>query len=240
MIDNGTAIPAPRSAGWPAFTAEHRADLVRYAASRLGRTRPAGQDAEDVVQDVLVRMLAQGGGRAGAADQHGERLNRPDAYLRRAVANACVSIWRRHRRETPAAEPPDRPVGDHADRCSTGLAVRGALAGLTERQREILTRGYFLNHSDRDIAAALGISPVTVRTLRRRGLARLRGLLSDGGHPERHRPRCQHGLGGLCCVGGPDGAGGPGGPEGATGGFCGGAGRIGERRGSSARATPDR
>jgi DNA-directed RNA polymerase specialized sigma24 family protein len=79
---------------------------------------------------------------------------------------------------------PDLPLGDHADRCSTGLAVHGALATLTARQRDILTRCYLLDHSDSDIAVALGISPVTVRTLRRRGLAHLRRLMSEGSRAE--------------------------------------------------------
>lgn len=175
-------IPAPRSGNdWPAFTAEHRADLVRFATARLGRVRLAGQDAEDLVQDVLVRVLARGGtDQAGApADRSGETLSRPEAYLRRAVANECISHWRRHRRETPTDEVPDLPLGDHADRCSTSLAVRGAMGTLTPRQREILARGYLLDHSDQDIATSLGISQVTVRTLRRRGLAHLRRLLTE-------------------------------------------------------------
>jgi RNA polymerase sigma factor (sigma-70 family) len=176
-------VPRPRAAeragvagvAATAFTARSRADLVRFAAARLGRTRLAGQDAEDLVQDVLVRLLVRGGSRPVA---DGAEVDHPEAYLRRAVANACVSHWRRHHRETPAEELPDRPLGDHSERCCTGIAVRRALAGLTERQREILIRGYFLDHADAEIAQALGISPVTVRTLRRRGLAHLRRLLA--------------------------------------------------------------
>lgn len=166
--------------GWAAFTAEHRDDLVRFASYRLGRSRLGGQDAEDLVQDVLVRVLARGNtDRSGAvADRSGQALGRPDAYLRRAVANECISLWRRHRRELPTEDVPDQESTDHAQACADRLTVRRLLDRLTERQREILTRGFLLDHSDNDIAAELGISAVTVRTLRRRGLAHLRAALA--------------------------------------------------------------
>jgi RNA polymerase sigma factor (sigma-70 family) len=165
--------------GWAAFTAEHRADLVRFANYRLGRSRLGGQDAEDLVQDVLVRVLAKGGtDRTGAAaDQSGQVLGRPDAYLRRAVANECISAWRRNRRELPTEEIPDRESVDHAQACADRLTVTRLLDRLTDRQREILIRGFLLDHADADIAEELGISAVTVRTLRRRGLAHLRAAL---------------------------------------------------------------
>jgi RNA polymerase sigma factor (sigma-70 family) len=187
MFDAAVARrPYPRqpakasSDGWAAFTAEHRDDLVRFASYRLGRSRLAGQDAEDLVQDVLVRLLARGTtDKAGAvADQSGQALGRPDAYLRRAVANECVSHWRRHRRESPTDEVPDAESVDHAQACADRLTIERLLTRLTVRQREILTRGFLLDHSDNDIAAEFGISAVTVRTLRRRGLAHLRAALA--------------------------------------------------------------
>jgi RNA polymerase sigma factor (sigma-70 family) len=179
-------LPYPRqqakagsgTATWAEFTAESRADLVRFASYRLGRSRLAGQDAEDLVQDVLVRVLARGGGEA-TADRSGQVLDRPDAYLRRAVANECISHWRRHRRELPTDELPDQESTDHAQACADRLTVTGLLDRLTVRQREILIRGFLFDHADIDIAAELGISPVTVRTLRRRGLAHLRAALAS-------------------------------------------------------------
>jgi RNA polymerase sigma factor (sigma-70 family) len=172
MVD-AVVVPSPRRAAepgartWADFSAKSRADLVRFASYRLGRSRLAGQDAEDLVQDVLVRVLAKG----AAAD-------RPDAYLRRAVANECISHWRRHRRELATDEVPDRETGDHAQACADWITVAKLLDRLTMRQREILVRGFLLDNSDAEIAAELGISPVTVRTLRRRGLAHLRAALT--------------------------------------------------------------
>jgi RNA polymerase sigma factor (sigma-70 family) len=167
--------------GWAAFTAEHREDLVRFANYRLGRSRLAGQDAEDLVQDVLVRILTRGGvDKSGAvADRSGTTLGRPQAYLRRAVANECISHWRRHRRELPVEELPETELSDHAQGCADRLTVERLLTRLTARQREILTKGFLHDHSDADIAAELGISTVTVRTLRKRGLAHLRTALAS-------------------------------------------------------------
>jgi DNA-directed RNA polymerase specialized sigma24 family protein len=206
------------------ITEEHRADLVRYAQSRLAHGRAGGHDAEDVVQEVLLRVLNRHGvnwpgtdspgtdstdstDRPGTdttdrpstdrpstdqpgttATPRGAVVSQPAAYLRRAVANECVTRWRRHRREVPTDSPPDRLQRDHADPCTTRLAVRDALSALTHRQREILVRGFFLDHDDKQIAAGLGISPVTVRSVRRRGLGHLRRLLESPDHAAQTSP----------------------------------------------------
>jgi RNA polymerase sigma factor (sigma-70 family) len=55
--------------------------------------------------------------------------------------------------------------------------VRRALALLPDRQREVLTLRYIAELSDADIAAATGLSAVSVRSASSRGLAALRGAL---------------------------------------------------------------
>ena len=93
-----TAMAQTSSDAWADVLGTYRGDLVRTARSRLGS---GGADAEDVVHDVVVRVLR---GRREAGE-----MATPGAYLRRAVGNECVSRWRRTSREVMVAELPDRP-----------------------------------------------------------------------------------------------------------------------------------
>jgi RNA polymerase sigma factor (sigma-70 family) len=151
---------------WEDVLGAHRGDLVRAARGRLGS---GAADAEDVVHDVVVRVLR--GGR-------GADMATPGAYLRRAVGNECVSRWRRTAREVVVAELPEtaRPAPDEAvlDR----LALAQALTVLTGRQRRVIALTVLDDRPDAEAAAELGISEITVRTTRSRALGRLRERLT--------------------------------------------------------------
>ncbi|HKE51592.1 MAG TPA: sigma-70 family RNA polymerase sigma factor [Actinomycetes bacterium] len=152
----------------------YRDSLVRFAESYAHRS----SEAEDVVQDVFVRII-----RAEAARTEGglRHYDRPGAYLRRAVANESVSHWRRASRERPTAELPERAGADHADRVTDRIVVRDAVAALPERMRQVVTLSFLEGRSDADVAGALGITEITVRTTRKRALGHLRVALADLG-----------------------------------------------------------
>jgi RNA polymerase sigma factor (sigma-70 family) len=152
----------------------YRDSLVRFAESYAHRS----SEAEDVVQDVFVRII-----RAEAARTEGglRHYDRPGAYLRRAVANESVSHWRRANRERPTAELPEQAGADHADRVTDRIVVRDAVATLPERMRQVITLSFLEGMSDADVAARLGIAEITVRTTRKRALAHLRLALADLG-----------------------------------------------------------
>ena len=57
--------------------------------------------------------------------------------------------------------------------------MRAALAGLGERDREVLVLRYLEQLSTRDVAAVLGISEGAVKVRHLRALERLRRLLGD-------------------------------------------------------------
>ncbi|MEQ6903000.1 SigE family RNA polymerase sigma factor [Nocardioides sp. YIM 152588] len=131
--------------------------------------------AEEIVQDALV-----------AVHERWDRLDDTDhaaAYLRQAVVNRSRSALR-HRsvvqrfleRQTDAADTPgaDQPVlaGDERRR------VLAALAELPRRQREVLVLRYYLDLSEAEIAATLGISRGAVKSHASRGSAALRTVLS--------------------------------------------------------------
>jgi RNA polymerase sigma factor (sigma-70 family) len=168
--------------GWPRddsaddpLAALHRANydpLVRLAAVVLGDVGLA----EQVVQDTFVKLALRWRGLAG--------LDNPAAYLRSSVLNGCRSLLRHQRvrdrygaRRAAAAVvvDPERAAlaGERED------AVIAALGALPLRQREALVLRFYLDLPEAEIAAAMAVSPGSVKTHLHRGLATLASLLED-------------------------------------------------------------
>jgi RNA polymerase sigma-70 factor (sigma-E family) len=147
----------------------HRADLVRLAAFIVG-DRGTG---EDVVQDVFVRMHQ----RARPVD--GDLL----PYLRAAVVNGCRNAVRRRlliRRHAEKHAPcPPLTAEEAAMLSEDRRQVLAALAALPPRRREVLVLRFYLELSEAETAAALGISPGTVKSTTARGLAALARALKE-------------------------------------------------------------
>lgn len=174
----------PAADDFEAFVVARIAPLVRTARGLLKNPH----DAEDVVQDVLVK-----------AHLHWtsvQRAGQPDAYVRRMLVNACTSFWRRTARREfavdaealtrhgddergslgrfgrPGSVDPSGGLGDR-DRMMT------VLRRLPARQRAVLVLRHYEDLDDAAIADAMGISVATVRSQAHRGLARLRDLLAE-------------------------------------------------------------
>jgi RNA polymerase sigma-70 factor (sigma-E family) len=161
----GNALPFDLEAAYRA----HYRSLVRLASLLL---HDVGR-CEEVVQDAFVAVW-----RRRPDLRTDERL---PAYLRSAVLNGARSalrhegVARRHLRSV--ATPPHAPEagslpGDDA-------RVLGALRALPARQREVLALRYYLDLSEAEIAATLGISAGSVKTHAHRGLATLSERLED-------------------------------------------------------------
>ena len=129
------------------------------------------QAAEDLVQDTYV-VLVRRWQKAGTVD--------PEAYVRRILYSRFVDGWRRRRLlELPWASPPDAAGGDEAGAATDRLTLRDALARLTPRQRAVLVLRFYEDLTESQAAAALGISPNTVKSQTRVALQRLRELAPD-------------------------------------------------------------
>jgi RNA polymerase sigma-70 factor (sigma-E family) len=129
------------------------------------------QAAEDLVQDTYV-VLVRRWQKNGRVD--------PEAYVRRILYTRFVDGWRRRRLvELPWASPPETPGGDEAGTTSDRLTLAGALARLTPRQRAVLVLRFYEDLTESQAAAALGISPNTVKSQTRVALQRLRELAPD-------------------------------------------------------------
>ena len=154
----------------PAFrelAARHVAPMLRLARRFLRN----GADAEDVVQDALMRIWAQA------------PRWRPEAALRtwlyRVVVNLCID---RDRRVSPASlddvpDPADPAPDPQArmEEIQTASAVTEALAELPARQRAAVTLTYYEGFSDAEAAAILATSAGSVESL----LVRARRTLRD-------------------------------------------------------------
>jgi RNA polymerase sigma-70 factor (sigma-E family) len=170
--DDGGEAAAPEL---PELFRRHQAELLRLA-TLIVRDEPT---AEDVVQDVFARLHARGH-RAGDLDQ-------ALGYLRAAVLNGCRSVLRRQAvgrrlggsRDWPYARSTTGSAEQEAIRAEDRDEVLRALAELPARRREVLVLRYYLNLSEAEIAATLGISAGTVKSTAARGIAALARALKE-------------------------------------------------------------
>jgi RNA polymerase sigma-70 factor (sigma-E family) len=147
----------------------HYRPLVRLAALLLDDVTAA----EEVVQDAFVELHHSWA-------RVNDESKRP-AYLRSIVMNGARS--RARRRATgrrfdvvsagPADESAEAAALQHEDRRRVLAAVRS----LPDRQRECLMLRYYLDLSEAEIAATLGISAGSVKTHTHRGIAALERAL---------------------------------------------------------------
>ena len=125
--------------------------------------------AEDVVQDTLIKVHRNW--------DRIDRLDNPDAYVRRMLVNEYLSWRRKWARLIPVPEiwaHEERSEPDHAEEHADRAELIAELAKLPPRQRAVLALRYFAGLSDRQIAEALSCRPVTVRSTASRALAALR------------------------------------------------------------------
>ena len=142
-------------------------EMVRLA-NLLG-----ADDPEDIAQEAFARLLRK----------HGS-LRDPAAALAYVRASVCNLTRNRHRHlrvvrlRTPAGHDEDSSEQvamlreDHRE-------VLTALAGLPPRRREAIVLRYWLDLSEREIAAAMGVSQGTVKSHVSRGMAALAQVLGD-------------------------------------------------------------
>ena len=130
--------------------------------------------AEDLVQDAFVKMA----GRLVHLRDPGAF----DAYLRRTVVNLANSYYRRKRLERAYLRREEwtaRSIEVTVDPAARD-ELWGALGRLTERQRAAIVLRYYEDLSEQQVAEILSCRPGTVKSLVSRGLAALRGEITDG------------------------------------------------------------
>ena len=144
------------------FTRERLPALLRFAKV-ICVNRGA---AEDVVQDVLLRVHARW--------DDVEPLDHPDAYVRRMIVNEYLSWRRKWARMIPTADVPDRATADPTDQLNDRAQLAAEIARLPSRQRVVVVMRFYGGLTDSEIAADLGCTQGTVRSHLSRALATLR------------------------------------------------------------------
>ena len=152
----------------------HALGLIRLAYLMLGER----QAAEDVVQEAFAGLY-----------RRWEKLSDPGKalpYVRSSVLNGCRTQLRRHGRApaVTAAGLADAllPVVSAESAvlsAEQSRTVLQALRQLPPRQREVLVLRFYLDLSEPEIAAAMGIGPSTVRSTAHRALGALGRMLEE-------------------------------------------------------------
>ena len=168
------------------LTARH-APRVLALARRMLRDEA---EAEDVAQEAMLRLW-----RIAPDWRPGEA--KVSTWLHRVVANLCIDRLRKRKRLTDAAPPEVEDETPSAlarmAQAERGEALRAALDGLPDRQRQAVLMRHFAEMSNPEIAARLDLSVEAVESLiarGRRGLAKAlkpqrAGLGLEGGGLER-------------------------------------------------------
>ena len=109
------------------------------------------------------------------------RTSDPDLYVRRMIANAHVSAWRKFgRRVSPVAEVRSGATADLSDAVTRDDAVWRVCSALPRQQRAAVVLRFYEDLDYAEIARILEIAEVTVRSHIHRALATLRAELERG------------------------------------------------------------
>lgn len=137
-------------------------DLFTTAFRVANRILANRVEAEDVAAETMVRTLCSW--------RHVCGMAAPRGWVVRVAANLAKDTARR-RRFIGRAVTEDRVC---IEDIATRVALRNLLRRLPPRQREVLALRYVVDLSEVEIAAALGISPGSVKRHASRGLDALR------------------------------------------------------------------
>ena len=168
-----TATRPPRTASaeladFGEFVQASLPGLLRYGHALTGNPH----DAADLVQGVLEKIGARW-------SRVLRKTGDPLAYIRRSMANAHISRWRRTRRENLVAAVPDAAIVVDNDPFEHEPLWR-ALRDLPPRQRAVIVLRYYEGLSEVEIAQTLGISAGTVKSQASKAIGSLRKKMGEG------------------------------------------------------------
>ncbi len=159
-----------RAAEIEAFLEQHSQRLVGALTLITG----SRATAEDALQDALVK----------AWDRKDQPIDQLAAWITVVATNQARSGWRRSQAEQRAlTKVGGRATRDAAPTLEPDEALHAALRALPERERQVAVMHYVLDQSVAQVAAALGVTDGTVKTLLSRARAHLAarlGVTDDG------------------------------------------------------------
>jgi RNA polymerase sigma factor (sigma-70 family) len=153
--------------------ARRHGEEIRRMALRLTRSESA---AQDIAQDVLVRVISRGGfdSTRASLDRWLRIVTRNTAidWVRREAAHQqrLVRIGALHSASTVDVE-------DTVTERVQAIRVRAAVAELPDDEREVVSLAYFGGLSYRQVADQLGLAEGTVKSRIRRALTRMAHMI---------------------------------------------------------------
>ena len=152
------------------FATNRWATLFRCAYLLTGSTA----DAEDCVQTALTKAYAVWG--------RIERLEQPEAYVRKMVVNTFLSDRRRRGRPQVLVVEREAAAASPEPAVAARLDLGAAVAKLPPRQRAVIVLRFYCDATERQAAEVLGCSVGTVKSQTADALKNLRRQLGDD-HP---------------------------------------------------------
>ena len=158
--------------------------LVALGWSLTGSWASAEELAQDAFADAYCRWAEVG------------HLDRPGAWVRRAVLNRAASVHRHRAVEQRGLARLDARSGADVDRASSDRTGEGAadrvgdpafwaaVRSLPERQAQCVALHYLEDRSVVEVAAVLGCAEGTAKAHLHKGRAALARLLDDQEHPD--------------------------------------------------------
>jgi RNA polymerase sigma factor (sigma-70 family) len=125
--------------------------------------------AEDAASEALARALVSWR-RVG-------RMEHRNGWVARVAGNVAIDEIRRARRRQEVPEGAGPLAPDSSEETALRLALGAALAGLSTRQREVISLRYLADLDEAEVSRALGISVNSVKKHAARGKEALRARL---------------------------------------------------------------
>ncbi|OGV66030.1 MAG: hypothetical protein A2283_08575 [Lentisphaerae bacterium RIFOXYA12_FULL_48_11] len=132
------------------------------------------QDAEEVLQDVFVKIARNRDGIAGARNMSG--------YIYTIARNEALNFMKKRKKVQEPTDPAKLwlvPADEEESLGDESIRVAGLLAELPEDQRTVIVMKIYQNMTFDDIACAMGISLNTAASRYRYGMEKLKTLLGD-------------------------------------------------------------
>ncbi len=141
-------------------------DILRLAFSYL----KSRDDAEDIVQDVLIRFM-----QSGAVF---EKESQVKSWLLTTAANLCKDQLKSATNQKVVALPEGYDVADEVEEESDDEII-SVVMSLPEKYRTAIHLYYYEEYSVKEIAEILQKKEVTIRSLLKRGREKLEKMLSQ-------------------------------------------------------------
>jgi len=176
---NGASATMPQRGCRPMRVAVDFDTFVATRSSSLLRTAYLLTGDHALAEDLLQTALAKAWRAWG-------RIDDPEPYVRRIIANTYASWWRRRwNGEQPTGDVPETAdvTGSSSDERAD---LWSAVLRLPKRQRAVIVLRFYEDLSEAETAAALGIAPGTVKSQTSKALQSLRidPAVAVGADPE--------------------------------------------------------